>query len=41
MHLRIRKRSLAEYIIFLLGLLPFFLSFMPYLTLAGVLCWLY
>ena len=30
MHLRIRKRSLAEYIIFLIGLLPFFLSFLPY-----------
>ena len=30
MHLRIRKRSLAEYIIFLIGLLPFILSFLPY-----------
>ena len=30
MHLRIRKRSRAEYIIFLIGLLPFILSFLPY-----------
>ena len=29
MHLRIRKRSRAEYIIFLIGLLPFILSFLP------------